>query len=97
MEKNFLCQNPFPAILRRKKQKQKKVPMTTKPRGGGKGLSGRTTKKIIFFCGFPKGPREKCKIRKSMYVKYSSKLKALFGPHLAGQGRILNPDPGSGA
>ena len=27
--------------------------MTTKPGGGGKGLSGRTTKKITFFCGFP--------------------------------------------
>ena len=41
--------NPFPAILRRKK-----IPMVTKPRGGGgKGLSGRVTKKITFFCGFP--------------------------------------------
>ena len=27
----------------------KKVPMTTKPRGGGKGLSGPTTKKNTFF------------------------------------------------
>ena len=46
----FLCQNPFPAISRRKnKQKIKnKVPMTTKPREGGKGLSGRTTKKNFF-------------------------------------------------
>ena len=32
---------------------RKKVPMATKPRGGGaKGLSGRATKKITF-CGFP--------------------------------------------
>ena len=34
---------------------RKKVPMANKPRGGGtKGLSGRATKKITFFCGFPK-------------------------------------------
>ena len=33
----------------------KKVPMTTKPGGGGKGLSGPTTKKTtFFFCGFPR-------------------------------------------
>ena len=29
------CQDPFPAILRQKKQKQIKVVMATKPRGGG--------------------------------------------------------------
>ena len=46
--------NPFPAILRRKKKEKKKVHMATKPRGGGaKRLSGRTTKKRTFFCGFP--------------------------------------------
>ena len=30
--------------------------MATKPRGGGvaKGLSGRATKRRIFFCSFPK-------------------------------------------
>ena len=41
------CQNPFPAISRRKK-----VPMTTKPKrgGGGKGLS--TTKNNNFFAAF---------------------------------------------
>ena len=37
------CQNPFSAILR-----QKKIPTATKPRGGGKGLSGRPLKKEFF-------------------------------------------------
>ena len=55
VEKIFLCQNPFRAILRRKKQKPKKVPMTTKGLRATRGLSGRTTKKRTFFiCGFPK-------------------------------------------
>ena len=45
----FLCQNPFPAILRRKKKS-----LWPLSRGGwGKGLSGRATKKITFFCGVP--------------------------------------------
>ena len=42
MEKIFFGQNPFPAIFY-------SIPMTTKPRGGGVGLSGRTTKKRTFF------------------------------------------------
>ena len=38
------CQNPFPAILRRKK-----VLLSTKPRGeGAKGLSGLSIKKRTF-------------------------------------------------
>ena len=58
----FFCQNPFPAILRRKKNKKT---MTTKPRGKGvKNLSGRTTKKRSFFCGFPNWF-----IKKEKYVK----------------------------
>ena len=44
---NFCCQNPFRAILRRKK----KVPMAIKPRGGG--LSGRATKERTFFLRLP--------------------------------------------
>ena len=43
------CQNPFQAILRRKK-----VPTATKPRGGGAGGKGLSaTKEIYFFSGFP--------------------------------------------
>ena len=42
----FFCQNPFPAILR-KKRKEKKF-LWPLSRGGG-GLSGRATKKKNFF------------------------------------------------
>ena len=45
------CQNPFPAILRRKKNREK-VLLSTKPGGGAKGLSGMSTKNELFF-GFP--------------------------------------------
>ena len=48
------CQNPFPAILGRKKV-FKKVLLSTKSGGGAKGLSGLSTKKKNCFCGFPKG------------------------------------------
>ena len=42
----------IPAILRRKKI-TKKALLSTKPRGvGAKGLSGLSTKKRTFFCGF---------------------------------------------
>ena len=41
------CKNPFPASLIQKNT------ITPKPRGGTKGLSGRTTKKRTFFCDFP--------------------------------------------
>ena len=47
VEKNLFCQNPFPAILGRKKQTKKSS--TTKPRPGGKGLCCRTTKQKFFF------------------------------------------------
>ena len=43
--------NPFPAILRQK-QEGKKVPTATKPRGGGKGLSG-FPKEYYDFSFFP--------------------------------------------
>ena len=76
MEK-FVCQNPFPAILRRKK-----VPMATKPRGGGREgpYSGRATKKRTFFSGFPNSPL-KNKIYNIYFtdilLKYKKKIKRL--------------------
>ena len=46
------CQNPFQAILKRKKKK--KVVRTTKPLGG-QNLMGTTTKKHFIMRVFPKG------------------------------------------
>ena len=43
---NFFCQNPFPAISRRT---TKKVPMATKPKGGGvKALVAGPLRKELF-------------------------------------------------
>ena len=44
-----VVENFFVKIRFRLFQDEKKNPMATKPRGGGKGLSGRATKKRIFF------------------------------------------------
>ena len=47
------CQNPFSAILRLKKNKNK-VPVAIKLQGGGEGLNGQAISEGTFFCGFPK-------------------------------------------
>ena len=44
------CQNTLSAFLRRKKKKSREW--------GAKGLSGLSTKKYMFFCGFPKEGRK---------------------------------------